>query len=178
MRQVLQSSEEATLERDRIQETFSRGWAQSSTIAEEGESNVANISARGRNGRSRSRASSVESATPRWNHVKEAAEETREREMLIRMELAMESARSLNVDLSVLGMNEQGVEEGLPTAGNPTDVSLVVCASQLETYTSCVIRRTKKESSIRLNGIAVRSIRCSSSPSTNSTRYSTSSSRK
>lgn len=132
MRQVLQSSEEATLERDRIQETFSRGWAQPSTIQEEGEPNVAGISARGRNGNSRSRASSVESATPRWNHVKEEAEETREREMLIRMELAMESARCLNVDLSVLGMNEHGVEQGLPTAGNPTDVSLVVFAGRFE----------------------------------------------
>lgn len=118
MRQVLQSGEEATIERFRIQETFQRGWAHPSIIQEDG-----GPSRRGKNGRPHSRKSSADSIAPRWNHLSEEAEEERERVTLIRMELALETARSLQVDLGVLGLNDEGVEQGLPTAGNPTDVS-------------------------------------------------------
>ena len=129
MRQVLQSSEEATLERDRIQDVSSRSRKQSSVIQEEEESSVERISGRRNNGKLHSSVSSTESATPRRNDLNEEVEEQREKAMLIRMELAMESARSLQVDLGVLGLTENGVEQDLPTAGKPTDVSLVPCSS-------------------------------------------------
>lgn len=94
MREVLKGAEEAARSRDRL------------LLLEEDED------AGAENGKGKGRASPASSETSerrRWADVPDKVEEeARERDLLRRMELAMQSAANLEVDLSVLSLDGRG----------------------------------------------------------------------
>lgn len=112
MREVLKSSEEAILELDSQEQALQRSITGQTTDVEFDKDR--------KNSRTSTANSLGSTSSYAWTHVSEAQEEDRERETLARMQLAVETAKSLQVDLSILGL----ANNDTPPSGEPTDVRL------------------------------------------------------
>lgn len=113
MRDVLQSAHEAALERERQRLQHEMGVNPNGTHSEDDNDQGESSTTIDGHARSSSRASwagsTMSALTPSWtNDPAKVEEERRASEMMRKKELALESARTLDVDLGVLGLGLRG----------------------------------------------------------------------